>query len=440
MVDKVEYFIKALASGAWKKREWIFSSFTIAHLNALGIKKKIYPYQLVVKDNTYYFYHPEQNMELVELAPYSTETPLFPHDEFLIAPAGCVANLSTDKKTTYGNLLFNAVALAHPFGDVIPYVNKFIAPKAIQNLFLEKVIDDPEDGVEPPPGKVTVSQVHKHQNAMYNIIGNLSLICLQSTSKRMYIVDKSIIELRDKLLKEHANELSDLSVVADIVKQLVTALRESYKNDPASGFLILDKHFETILMRTQVMHGVEHSFNNDGSFALIVKSLSEGWDLDYFTELNNSARMGSFNRGANTALGGEAVKFFYRRYQNSRLIDKDCGSKVTITKEVTKFNVSRIIGNYYVEADSLVKVTRESAQSLLGKTLEFRDPTGCKAGGMDYCVYCLGENFKLNPTAIPNIMAEVPSQWMYIFMKKMHGESLSNVEFDFNKHMAIGGQ
>ena len=438
-MDKVEYFIKALASGAWKHREWIFSTFTIAHLNALGFKRKVYPYQLVVQDGTYYFYDPERNMELTELAPYGTVDPLFPHDELLIAPAGCIANLQEDKKTTYGNLLFNAVALAHPFGAEIKYVNKFIAPKAIQNLFLEKIIEDPEDGVI-PPGKVTVSQVHTHQNAMYNIIGNLSLICLQSTSRRMYIVDKSIIALRDKLLKEHENQLSDLSVVADIVKQLVTALRESYKNDPASGFLILDKHFETILMRTQVMHGVEHSFNNDGSFALIIKSLSEGWDLDYFTELNNSARMGSFNRGANTALGGEAVKFFYRRYQNSRLVDKDCGSKVTITKVVTKFNVARIIGNYYVEDGAMVKITRETAPSLLGRTIEFRDPTGCQAGGMDYCVYCLGENFKNNPTAIPNIMAEVPSQWMYIFMKKMHGESLSNVEFDFNKHMAIGGQ
>ena len=265
---------------------------------------------------------------------------------------------------------------------------------------------------------------------MYNVISHLGPICVQSTSERMLKVDPAIIALRDRLLAENKDRLNDITVVADIIKQLVQALRDSYKDDPAAGFLFKNKHFDTILLRTRVMHGVEHSFDGDGTFALITKSLAEGWDFDYFAELNNSTRMGSFNRGANTAMGGEAVKFFYRRFQNSRLHLRDCGSKATVPRYIDPVIKNRFVGNWYVEAGELKEITKDNLGTLVGKTLQLRDPAGCKEENGDCCIYCIGENYRKFPTALANIEAVVPSTWMYIYMKKMHGEALKTTKFN----------
>jgi len=344
-------------------------------------------------------------------------------------------NLDEDVHTTYGNLLFNASALCYPFGKTVPYFNKAGGPDDIESLYNWRAIENVAEGEEIPEGKVTQAQIKQHLNVMYNVISHLGPICVQSTSERMLRVDPAIIALRDRLIAENKDKLNDITVVADIIKQLVQALRDSYKDDPAAGFLFKSKHFDTILLRTKVLHGVEHSFDGDGTFALIVKSLSDGWDFDYFAELNNSSRMGSFNRGANTAMGGEAVKFFYRRFQNTRLHLEDCGSHTTVARLIDPQIKGRFVGNYYMDGQTLTLITKENIDSLVGKVVQLRDPAGCKKSNGDFCIYCMGENYRKFPTALANIEAVVPSQWMNIYMKKMHGEALKTTKFIPTKHL-----
>jgi len=428
-MDLNEYFLKALRANAWRWRMWIFSCFTVSRLDGLDWKQDPFPYRLVVQDQKYYFVDPENNNDLTELAPYSTEHPLFGIEEPVDVPSGSLANISEDVHTTYGNLLFNAAALCYPFGATVPFYNKEGGPEDIEALYGWRAIENLPEGEEIPEGKVTQQQIKTHLNVMFNVISHLGPICVQSASERMLHVDPKIIELRDRLLEENKDRLNDITVVADIIKQLVQALRDSYKDDPAAGFLFKSKHFDTILLRTRVLHGVEHSFDGDGRFALITKSLAEGWDFDYFAELNNSTRMGSFNRGTNTAMGGEAVKFFYRRFQNSRLHLRDCGSKTTVPRMIQGNIKDRFIGNYYVVDSQPIQITKDNIDGLVGKILQLRDPSGCKEENGDFCIYCMGENYRKFPTALANIEAVVPSQWMYIYMKKMHGEALKTTKF-----------
>lgn len=425
-----EYFFKALRANAWRWRIWIFSCFTVSKLEGDDWRSDPFPYRLVVENDRYYFVDPERELQLTELAPYSKEYPLFAIEEPVDAPAGTLPNLTEDTLTTYGNLLFNSAALCYPFGATVPYYNKPGGPDDIESLYNFRAIENLPEGEPIPEGKVTQQQIKTHINVMYNVISHLGPICVQSTSERMLRVDPEIIALRDRLLAENKDRLNDITVVADIIKQLVQALRDSYKDDPAAGFLFKNKHFDTILLRTRVMHGVEHSFDGDGTFALITKSLAEGWDFDYFAELNNSTRMGSFNRGANTAMGGEAVKFFYRRFQNSRLHLRDCGSKATVPRYIDPVIKNRFVGNWYVEAGELKEITKDNLGALVGKTLQLRDPAGCKEENGDCCIYCIGENYRKFPTALANIEAVVPSTWMYIYMKKMHGEALKTTKFN----------
>jgi hypothetical protein len=83
-----------------------------------------------------------------------------------------------------------------------------------------------------------------------------------------------------------------------------------------------------------------------------------------------------------------------------------------------------------VEAGELKEITKDNLGALVGKTLQLRDPAGCKEENGDCCIYCIGENYRKFPTALANIEAVVPSTWMYIYMKKMHGEALKTTKFN----------
>lgn len=440
-MKKNDYFFLAVKAEAWRHRVWQLNAFAVTQ--AMPIEGTPFPYQLRVEQAAFEFYNPESSdWEAIEDG--RVGAPLFDFAEQFEIQPGQLENVTKKERTTYGNAFFNAVALCWPFGGTIPYYNSKGGAKNIEALFIDRIVEDPE-GADPfnreivsvdrskvPAGKVCATQVWRHLDVMFDIIANMALLCSQTASEGILTVAPEVIELRDRLLAENKDKLKDLSVVADIIQQVVAADRESLKDDPAFNFLYSGKAFDVVRLRTQIMHGVEHSFEQDGSFALITRSLAEGWDFDFFAEMNNSSRDGSFNRGALTALGGEAVKFFYRRYQNSKLVAGDCGTKVYIPRRIDRTNYRRVIGNSYVEQGRLIKITAEVAEKLLGKVVEMRDPGGCVAGGFDYCEVCFGDVLKNSPDAIANIMADVASQMMYIFMKKMHGTAIKTTRYDFN--------
>jgi len=427
-----DYFVEAMKAEAWRHRIWIYSVFNVVDHNQSPNQDDRWPYRIYAKDQQLWFVDPQNQMELSLLRGSRLDTPLLGVKETFTLRVGDLPNVQTDVLTTYGNALFNAVVLCMPFGDLIPYVNKKLKAKDVEKLFVSKIVSDPAPGEELPAGKVSVSQVHKHLAAMHDVIQNLDKLCVQSVSPHMLEVSPEVIELRDRLLEENKDRLNDLTVVASIVKQLIEADKASFKDDPALGFFIKDKQFAVARFRTKIMHGIEFSFDGDGTFELVTKSLSEGWDFKMFPALNNSLRDGSYNRGAKTALGGEAVKFFYRRYQNSRYVQGDCGTEITVPKRVTKVNASRLVGNYYVDQGRVIKITPESIGGLIGTTLQMRDPGGCRAGMLDYCSVCFGESLEDSPEMIANITAEVASRFMSIFMAKMHGTQLRTTRVDFN--------
>jgi hypothetical protein len=423
-MNRIEYFLAALRAEAWRYRSWLLCAFTEVDFSKIDPNKELYPYRLHAFEGVYHYYDAEASKWVGLEEGVLKGSGLYPiHETFVIKP-GDLANVVEEQTTTFANAFFNATALCFPFGNTIPYYNKEASPEAIEGLFIDLIVDTPADGEPVPPGKVTVTQVYQHQDVMFNIIGNMSSIAVASSTRRMLVPSKAILALRDRLLEEHKHELDNLTVVAGIIKQLVDALKEDFKNDPGASFMIKNKQFDTILLRNQVIFGVEMSFHDDGTFALITKSLAEGWDFNRFSEMNNSARLGSFNRGANTALGGEGVKLFYRRYQNTRLIVGDCKTTVYIPRRITKQTVKRFYNNFAMIDGALVKIMPENAKDLIDKTVLMRDPATCKIGNGDICSTCFGESFINTPNAIANVAAEAPSQFMYIFMKKMHGTAL----------------
>lgn len=431
-MDKRSYFIEALRADAWRWRTWIFSVFNVTDLNRQPDHDNRWPYRIYAVEGQYAYVDPKRGNQLTVIEGTNVKEPLLGVKEEFILRSGDLLNVDKDLKTTYGNCLFNAVAITSAFGKKIPYINAKLKPNQIEKLFVSKIIANPQEGDLVDPTKVTVSEVHTHLAAMHDVIQNLDKLCVQSVSPAMLGVDPSVLALRDRLLEENKDKLNDLTVVANIVKQLIDADKATFKGDPAEGFFTKGKHFNVVRFRTQIMHGIEYSFDDDGTFDLVVKSLSEGWDFTRFPTLNNSLRDGSYNRGAKTALGGEAVKFFYRRYQNSHYVEGDCGTPITIPRRARKSNSARLVGNYYVsDAGETTLITIDNHQSLVGKTLKMRDPGGCRAGGFDYCAICFGKSIEDSPEMIANVTAQVASQFMDIFMAKMHGTELRTTPVDF---------
>ena len=430
-MDKRDYFVAASKADAWRHRVWIFTAFTVTDLKNQPRPDDHWDYRLFELDGGYAFFNPLT--KLLEPIEGTTVTqPLFDFKERFVIKAGEIPNVTKDTLTTYGNALFNVVAIVSAFGSKVPYVNAKKKPGAIESLFVSKIVSNPAPGEEIPADKVSVGEVHKHLAVMHDVIQNLDHICVQSTSPAMLGVKPEVLALRDRLLEENKDRLNDLTVVAAIIKQLVQADKDSFKGDPAEGFFIKDKHFAVVRLRTKILHGIEYSFDDDGTFELVTKSLSEGWDFSKFPALNNSLRDGSYNRGAKTALGGEAVKFFYRRYQNSHLVKGDCGTPITIPRRVTKLNAKRLVGNYYVSpTNGVTHIDETTVDGLIGQTLQMRDPAGCRAGGFDYCEICFGNALDDSPEMIANVMAEVASRFMSIFMAKMHGTQLRTSKVDF---------
>ena len=431
-MDKRDYFIEALRADAWRHRVWIFSAFNVTKLDNQPEHNDRWPYRLYAVNGQYAYVNPKAGNELTVIEGSNIAEPLLGVKEEFVLRSGELPNVTKDLRTTYGNALFNAVAITSAFGASIPYVNAKLKPNAIEKLFVDKIVANPEPGERVDPTKVTVSQVHTHLAAMHDVIQNLDKLCVQSVSPAMLGVDPSVLALRDRLLEENKDRLNDLTVVADIVKQLIEADKATFKGDPAEGFFIKGKHFNVVRFRTKIMHGIEYSFDDDGTFDLVTKSLSEGWDFTRFPTLNNSLRDGSYNRGAKTALGGEAVKFFYRRYQNSHYVEGDCKTTVTIPRRATKRNAHRLVGNYYVnDKNEPTLITTDNHKALIGKKLRMRDPGGCRAGGFDYCAICFGKSIEDSPEMIANVTAQVASQFMDIFMAKMHGTELRTAPVDF---------
>ena len=429
---KRDYFIKAANHGAWRYRLWILTTFAVTNQSNVDWKADPFPYRYVHNEEGHFFVDPEDNTKLVPIDDAPDGGVLFGVTETFILRQGEFPNNQTDLKTTYGNALFNAVAIFSCFDATIPYVNKRLNPGGVEKLYVSKIVSNPKLGEVVPEGSVTVAQVQDHLAAMFDVIQNLDKLCVQSASPKMLSVDPSVIEYRDKWLAENQDKLTDLTAVADFIKTLVEMDKATFKGDPAEGFFIKGKQFDVVRLRVHILHGVEHSFDQDGTFQLVTKSLSEGWDLKHFAELNNSLRDGSYNRGSKTALGGEAVKFFYRRYQNSRLIPGDCGTPITIRRLVTKSNADRLVGNFYQDdTGALIRLDNSNVTAFIGKRIKMRDPAGCRAGGFDCCEVCFGDAIDDTPNAMANVYAEVASKFMSIFMAKMHGTSLKTAHYDF---------
>lgn len=343
-----------------------------------------------------------------------------------------IINLKTNITTTYGNLLANYILLVYPFKDKVPYINTKFSLGKVENFILPLLKSNPPPNEQRDPNFVYVDEYIALGDAVVYMCGFAQLFTWGLTEK-IVIPPEWVKEEKAKLIEKYKDKLNEAATVAIIDAELVKLYKEYIKDDPGSNFLISSKSTDTVAKKKYLMVGGELGLTEDTvNVALIQNSLAEGWDINAFPEMNNTLRAGSFNRGAQTVLGGVAVKGLLRASANLNVAGEDCGSRVGIVADITKDNLSRFVGLSVILKDGTeIMKKEEDVGRYLGKRIMIRSPMYCKLDKTDYCKVCLGERLANNPEGLSIAVSEYGSTFLSIFMKGAHSKALQIAKMDW---------
>lgn len=425
-MDKKTFFLKAMNSEAYKYKRWVLSAFSI--VMGGGLKPTdVIPYLIVAGDSTWMFYNPEDGMQLTALEGTSIKEAPFRFDEVVTLNPGDILNADRKVETNYGNVLVNQLVLVYAFGNKIPFMEGRITVPRIEKIIEARLRDNPKASDVEDPNAIYVSEYQRYNEAMFSLAGYTQL-CVPSATAKTMTTDPKIKERRAELLEQNKDRLHDPVVQAQIDAELIAMDKAWLKGDPGEGFYIKDKSYDVVRKKTFLLQGAEQGFDVQGE--VIPTSLNEGWNIKYLPAMGNSLREGSYNRGALTALGGEATKFNYRIFQNTVISEDDCGSTFGMEITLSKDDKDAYLSNSVVTPNGSVEITEQNFESFVGKKIRIRSPIYCKTSGANFCATCMGKKIASTPNAISTYAADIGSTFMGIMLKSMHGKSLSLAKFD----------
>lgn len=414
-MQKREYFLKALQAGAYRYKAWILDAFSITDLK--DQKESNIPYLLHSDDQDVYYFMEGDIKETLEGTVLNE--PAFTFHEKLELHKGDLPNVNKTIHTTYGNALFNAIAIVYPFGDKIPYMEGSVEVKDVEKIIMAKLTDHPTK-----PDDITVAEYLKFGEATNSLVG-LAQLCVPSATPKTMTSDPRMAELKAKLLDENKDHLDDPVVIAKIEKALVDMDKAWIKGDPAEGFYTKDKYYAIIRKQLFGMYGAEDPFGTGITVNLVEKSLNDGWDINNLPMLISTLREGSFMRGHQTELGGAIAKEINRYCTNSSVTEEDCGATIGLPTKITKENKKNYLNNYIFVNGKEILTDESNIDSLVGKTVDVRSPIYCRTKGIDYCKHCSGKEISETPNAIGSYIADIGQTFMLASMKAMHGQKLS---------------
>jgi hypothetical protein len=455
-MKKHDYFLAACNAQEFRRRAWVISAFSMINEAPDDWKKDPYPYRLVQTRTAYFFVNPEKTDELIQLEDADPTKPPFDHKEKFLLKPGDIPNYGEGEQqdliTSYGQYFFNWVIFVYPFGQKIRYQSGRVMPDDIEKMILPRLQDDPTPNAQmvldanarieqrnghdvlelgdPKRQPIYVKEYLVMADSAFYLAGFTQLWVPAATRKTM-TAPPGIAELKAQLLEKYKDKLHDPAVIAKIDAELIKYDTEYLKGDLGEGFLIENKGRKVVRRKLFLMTGAEAGLEDGIDVDLIQNSLSEGWDIEKFPIMNDSLRAGSYNRGAETMLGGEAVKWLLRASSNMMVTQADCGSNLGVPVVLDDTNKKKYLGFSVVTGEGHEKLNDESIGKYLGQKVMIRSPMFCRLEKTDYCAVCVGDRLAMNPTALSSAVSEYGSKFMLLFMKKMHGTQLALAHMNY---------
>lgn len=432
-MNSLDFFLAAMAVDCYKLRDWIISAFSLVAEGPEDWKADPYPYRIVQTPDGIWFVNPEDRSNLIKITDAEPGKPPFVANTRINLKAGQIPNLDQDIETTYGRVLFNYMVLVYPFGNKIPYQNKpNMSPSYIENLYIGRFQDTPPPGA-PRDAKFIYADEHiKCQDAFFSL-PSYSLLWVPTASEKALTAPDNNAELKASLIEQNKDTLRDPATIAGIAKALQQNDAEYLKGDESEGFLITDKSRKIVRSKLFLMMGGEAGFEDSSEIDFIPNSLTEGWQIEKIPAMYNTSRAGSYNRGAQTQLGGEAVKSLLRASSNLTVTIDDCGSRLGIRTVLTPEMKNSYLGNSVVTKAGHEQLTEENFSNYLGKEIMVRSPQYCVLDKTDYCKVCVGPKLAMNPTGLSVAVSDYGNVILLLFMKAMHGKELATAKMDYRK-------
>jgi hypothetical protein len=433
-MDKRSYFLAACRAEEFRRTAWVMSAFALIREDPEKWRTDNYPYRIVQMPTGMFFVNPENRDELLPIENAKPGEPIFRAGEWVTILKSEFPNLGQDRATvTYGNLLVNFTSIIWPFGPTkMKYMIDEITSPSIEKLILPRFRNTPKEGESREEKYVYVDEYLKFADSMF-YLGSLSQLFVPAGSRKAMTVDPKVYELRKKLVAENKDRLHDPAVIAKIDAELVKHDKAWIKGDPAEHFLLSGKAYNIVRKKLFLQMGAEMGLDESQNVDYIQPSLAEGWDISKFPAMNNSLRAGSFNRGAQTMLGGESVKWLLRASSNMSVTAPDCGSKLGNPVALNDENKKRYFGFSIVGEKGPIKITEESAGEYLGKKVMIRSPMYCKMPKTDFCAVCVGDRLAANPNAISAAVAAYGSAFLSLFMASAHAKALLLTKMDYRE-------
>ena len=212
--------------------------------------------------------------------------------------AGDYTGIDSKTETTVGILLINQV-LFSPLSIDYPYQNKTFDKGTMEyqlNYIGSKVLSKKLD--------------IKEYKALLKRFEDFSLRFSSYVSPSIYTdmleLDKSVVELRDKLIEENreAIENGDTEKIGEIEEELLKKVKEIYSNHPgmdlftSGGKPYLDNSYK----KSSVMVGAVPADLNSSKFHISTNNFIDGIDKSDIHKISGSMILGAYFRGLNKAV------------------------------------------------------------------------------------------------------------------------------------------
>jgi len=435
-MNKYEYYKLVLNSETIYIHDWVFSAFAVSQMDE---PKTPYPYQLMCRDWGYEYWDAEK-ASYVKIEDAKANEPLLVVTDKIKVDSTWASNISKPVELSVGNLLGNKYLIEYAFGSKIECpVGPITIDGYIENNVARRLRDTPKQGEARLNDFIYVDEYNKFGSALQSIKCFDSLFSYAATPKNI-VAPPGIDSFKASLNKEFKDRnLDDPLTLSEYEGKLKDFDKEYMKDDPSYGKFTSGKTMAMHRKKMFLIVGAEQlKFDDSKNSKAVTNSLREGWptDPEQFVAMLNSARIGSYARGAETVKGGVSAKFLVRACNNYTIKDNDCGSKLGITRLYDEEFINRLVDVYVINGNKTELVTENTKGQYLGKTLTTRSPFFCKEKGDSICRVCSGERLFRFSDGLAIAVMEISAILLAASMAAMHGKVLSTARINLKRHFS----
>ena len=362
-----------------------------------------------------------------------------PYD-LLVVPAGAYSFIDDKGKevknkneftTTLGIWIINMVMSKFKFNRLFGgYYNHTINKKEygkIEKRLSYALIED----------EITVDDLKGWENYVQWLMPFEDVLSPNHTEK-LLTCSKVISKKKKELLEKYKDEVEsgDPAIIEKISKELIDFATDYLGDDPAidtmlsgAGGSIGNNFKNTYIMRGAVLNPDPYAKKK---YNIVTSNLIDGVSAKEYSTMAGTGVQGAYSRGKKTRTGGYWEKLMISAYQHIQLDPKgsDCGTKHTVTVNLTEKNIDFWMYNYILKSDgSYQLLDYKSRDKYIGKTVKFRFSSMCSSK-TGICNICAGELLYQISDNIGMTMSQVGSTLKNIAMKAFHDSVVTITKFD----------